>query len=211
MGRTSDAKERLIDSALRLMEARSYADVGVQELCNHAGVKKGSFYYFFPSKRDLTLAALDQQWQVTAATLRERVFNQERPPLERIQRFFATAYECQIEFKEQQGHTLGCCFGNLAVEMSTQDEVIRAKIEDIFNRYVDFIETALIEAVQAEELPPLETRTAAASILAYMQGLILLSKTQNNPSLIRDLGRFALRLCMPQEGQSASSPLCVSA
>ena len=59
MGRTSDARERLIHSAIELVHARSYADVGVNELCEHAGVKKGSFYHFFPSKRDLIVAALD--------------------------------------------------------------------------------------------------------------------------------------------------------
>ena len=37
MGRTSDAKERLIHAAMALIHARSYADVGVQELCEHAG------------------------------------------------------------------------------------------------------------------------------------------------------------------------------
>ena len=62
MPQVSHAKEKLLDSALDLMYARSYRDVGVQEICEHAGVKKGSFYHFFPSKRDLTLAALDRQW-----------------------------------------------------------------------------------------------------------------------------------------------------
>ncbi|HSG31720.1 MAG TPA: TetR/AcrR family transcriptional regulator, partial [Thermodesulfobacteriota bacterium] len=44
-------KEKLIDSAIQLLGTRSYNSVGVQELCEHAEVKKGSFYHFFPSKR----------------------------------------------------------------------------------------------------------------------------------------------------------------
>ena len=32
MGRTSDARERLIDAAFRLWFTRSYADVGVNEI-----------------------------------------------------------------------------------------------------------------------------------------------------------------------------------
>jgi TetR/AcrR family transcriptional regulator, transcriptional repressor for nem operon len=46
MVRIRDAKERLLSSALKLFSERSYANVSVQELCEHAGVKKGSFYYF---------------------------------------------------------------------------------------------------------------------------------------------------------------------
>ena len=62
MGRTSDARERLIASAIDLIGARSYRAVSVDDLCAHAGVNKGSFYHFFPAKRDLALAAIDLQW-----------------------------------------------------------------------------------------------------------------------------------------------------
>ena len=40
-----DTKQRLLDAAFALFYARSYADVGVQEICEKAGVKKGSFYH----------------------------------------------------------------------------------------------------------------------------------------------------------------------
>ncbi|HTO08336.1 MAG TPA: helix-turn-helix domain-containing protein, partial [Myxococcota bacterium] len=65
MGRTSDARERLIDEASRLFHARSYESVGVQELCDAAEVNKGSFYHFFPSKEDLAAAVIDAQWEAT--------------------------------------------------------------------------------------------------------------------------------------------------
>ncbi len=58
MGRVSDAKEHLIESGKQLMHARGYTAVSVQDLCQHAGVNKGSFYYFFPAKRDLVLAVI---------------------------------------------------------------------------------------------------------------------------------------------------------
>ncbi len=53
MGRTSDARERIIQSSIELIHYLSYSSVGVNELCEHAGVKKGSFYHYFPSKSDL--------------------------------------------------------------------------------------------------------------------------------------------------------------
>lgn len=59
MGRTSDAKDRLIAAAMELMYARGYTAVGVQEICDRAGVNKGSFYHFFPSKQALVLAVIE--------------------------------------------------------------------------------------------------------------------------------------------------------
>ena len=62
MGRKSDARPRILEAAARLLTSRSYASIGVAEICSEAGVPKGSFYYFFDSKLDLAKAVVDQQW-----------------------------------------------------------------------------------------------------------------------------------------------------
>ena len=131
MGRTSDAKERLIQAAMDLFFTRSYTDVGVQELCKAAAVKKGSFYHFFETKQDLVLASLDRWWEITRETAWERAFSSERPPLERISRFFELVYEQNCQFYEQHKQLCGCPFGNLAVEMSAHEPLIRHKIDRI--------------------------------------------------------------------------------
>ena len=56
------SKHRLIEAAAQVLHQRSYGSVGVDELCARAGVRKGSFYHFFESKRDLTLAAIEANW-----------------------------------------------------------------------------------------------------------------------------------------------------
>ena len=63
MGRTSDANERLMDAALDLIWEESYGSVTIDDICKRADVKKGSFYYFFSSKSDLAIAALERMWQ----------------------------------------------------------------------------------------------------------------------------------------------------
>ena len=47
MPRVSDMKERLTDAALDLMWENSYGTTSVDSICERAGAKKGSFYYFF--------------------------------------------------------------------------------------------------------------------------------------------------------------------
>jgi len=65
MGRTSTAKARLIATAMEIMYIRGYTAVGVHEICTQAGVHKGSFYHFFPSKQALVLAVIDTYGEQT--------------------------------------------------------------------------------------------------------------------------------------------------
>ncbi len=48
MGRTSVAKEKLLQVAFDLIWQQSYGSVSVDDICERAKVKKGSFYHFFP-------------------------------------------------------------------------------------------------------------------------------------------------------------------
>ncbi|MER5602754.1 helix-turn-helix domain-containing protein, partial [Streptomyces sp. NPDC002265] len=42
MGRTSDAKDKILSAAHALFEQRGYSALGVAEICKAAGVPKGS-------------------------------------------------------------------------------------------------------------------------------------------------------------------------
>ncbi len=196
MGRTSDARERLIQSTIELIHARSYTAVGVSELCEHAGVKKGSFYHFFPSKRDLTLAALDELASRYSRDLYKPAFAEDLPPLDRIQRLFELVYEYHASLTEKAGRMEGCHFGNLALELSTQDEEIREKVKGIFEVGVNLFEQTLQEAVARGDLPEIDTTIAAHALLAYLEGVILLAKTWNDPGMVRRLARGAVQLVM---------------
>ena len=63
MGRVSDAKQRLMDAVTELIWSGSYGSTTIDHICEKAGVKKGSFYYFFDSKSDLAAVAFEAEWQ----------------------------------------------------------------------------------------------------------------------------------------------------
>ena len=194
MGQASNAKEKLLGSALALMYARSYGDVGVQEICEHAGVKKGSFYHFFLSKRDLTLAAIDHQWAGVRQQLVREVLSGTNSPLKRVERCIELFYKTQCGVKARTGHVMGCPFGNLAIELSTQDEYIRKKIESIFKELAGYLERTLEDAVALGEAPNQDVRVTAQALVAFIQGILLLAKSQNDPAVIDRLGKGFVRL-----------------
>jgi len=149
-----DTYERILTAARELIHARSYADVGVAAICEQAKVKKGSFYHFFPSKQELTLAILDSLFVETKEQLFDQVLKKsDLPPLVRLQKLGAAFYTVQSQIKTQTGHVPGCPIGNLASEMSTQDETIRRKIDSIFQKLQSAFQQILTEAVAIGDSP----------------------------------------------------------
>ncbi len=193
MGRTSDARQRLLESGVELMHERGYTAVGVGELCARAGVNKGSFYYFFPSKQDLALGVIDRIAATTRDPLVEMADGSD-PPLQRFQDFFRTIYLRQKEMRDQAGKMLGCPLGNLALEMSTRDPKLRRKLEEVFGQYLRSFQKVLDQAVQRGELPPQDTGRAARSVMALLEGAILMAKTADDPEFLNGLEHEALRL-----------------
>src|SRR5262245_59355581 len=193
MGRTSDAKERLIQSGRQLMLERGYTAVGVAELCDKAGVNKGSFYHVFPSKQELALEVIDSFWADTAALLDDMVTG-DGPPLDRLRHFFEAAHARQRKMRKESGHVAGCALGSLAQEMSSQDPVLRKRLGEVFDRHVARFERVIAEAVGRGDVPRLDSRRAARSLTALFQGSVLLAKTWNDPETLTGLRDDALRL-----------------
>lgn len=193
MNQTSNnTRDRLLKSARDLFYARSYGHVGVKEICDMAGVQKGSFYHFFPSKQELTLALLDEYFAELKENIFERSFRQELTPMQRLAAWLDNIYEFQKMTREQTGKTLGCPYGNIASELSTLDETIRQRVSGFFIKVQNEIQATLDEAVQHADIPPCDTAATAAAMFAYLEGLMLMAKTNNDPEVVRQLGSAVL-------------------
>ncbi|GBE07036.1 MAG TPA: TetR/AcrR family transcriptional regulator [Gammaproteobacteria bacterium] len=188
MSNTNDTRERIIVVAKSRFHNRSYADVGIKEICDMASIQKGSFYHFFPSKRDLVLAVIDEFAEDWANGFVAEAFDPSLPPMERIDYVIDAAYFWQRSSKELNGHIPGCLFGNLALEISTQDDILRSKLNAVFTSAKDRFKVTLDEAIEQGVITPLNSELTAEAMLAYLEGMILLAKTENDPEVIYRLG-----------------------
>jgi TetR/AcrR family transcriptional repressor of nem operon len=186
MGRTSDAKERLLGVAFDLIWDQSYGSVSVDHICHRAEVNKGSFYHFFPSKSDLTMAAYEEHWREKQPDL-DRIFSPQIPPLTRLTLWCQDICNRQKIRAEKHGHVCGCPYVSLGAELATQDEKIRGKAEELVDRTLRYLESALEEAKLRGLVTIDDTRITARRVHAMVVGMLLHAKIRNQLSGLTDL------------------------
>jgi TetR/AcrR family transcriptional repressor of nem operon len=194
MGRTSDARNKILAAAKTLIEQRGYSALGVAEICSTAGVPKGSFYYFFESKQALALTVIDDHWAAQRQQWVE-LLSSGQDPLRRLRDLFEATEEVQRAGQQEAGLVVGCLFGNLALELSNQAEEIRTRLQEIFEAQIDLIEQVVVEAKDLGQAgASVEARDTARSIVAQIEGRVLLAKLLNDPAELEALWRNCLGL-----------------
>lgn len=134
------------------------------------------------------MAVIDDMAEDWAHGFVAEAFDQNLPPMERLDYMVDAAYYWQKAAKDLEGRVPGCLFGNLALEVSTRDEVLRAKLNAVFDRASRKFHETLDEAVESGEIRPLDTAATAMAMLAYLEGVILLAKTRNDADVVLKLG-----------------------
>ncbi|MDF3056621.1 MAG: TetR family transcriptional regulator [Rariglobus sp.] len=192
MGRTSNAKEKLLEAALDLIWERSYGVVTIDAICEKAGVKKGSFYYFFESKSALAVAALEADWNECGKQKWDTLFSASVAPLDRIRDFFKHVYDSQAELQKEHGQVLGCPCFSVGSETSTQDETIRLKVQEILQRQIRYFESAIRDAQAGGSVPPGDAAAKAKCLFALFEGSLGQARIQNDLEFLRILPESAL-------------------
>lgn len=192
MGRKSDAKQRLLDAALDLIWENSYGVVTIDAICEKAGVKKGSFYYFFESKADLAVAALDEMWSKALKPRFDAIFSASHPPLERIRLMLASTLEYQQAIQAEHGQILGCPCFSLGAEICTQNEPIRQKVQEILNRKVRYLESAIRDAQAEGTVGSGDPLLKAKAVYTLYEGSLTEARIQNSLEPLRILPEIVM-------------------
>ena len=187
MGRTSDARDRLLQAALDLIWTNSYGTVSVDQICECAGVKKGSFYYFFPSKSDLAVEAYEAHWQQKRPEM-DRIFSPQVPPLLRLESLCTCLYEGQKAKAAAYGRVCGCPYASVGMEVATQDEKIRVKSEELMHRTLRYLESAISDVARDGFAVVEDPVAMSRQIYSLILGLMIRAKVQNDPEVLRELG-----------------------
>ena len=188
----SETKQKLLTVAMDLIWESSYGSVSVDDICTKAGVNKGSFYHAFKSKSDLAVAAFERHWE-SKRPMMDQIFSAQVTPYERLEKYCQAIINDQKQKYQSFGKMLGCPFCSVGSELSTQDEKIRQKAEQMTLRLRKYLE-ALIDDLSKDGLIEVQDTTELAEeVLSYITGVLMQAKIENSVKHVERLQAGVMR------------------
>ena len=79
-----ESKARILNAALRVIRAKGYSATRIEDVCEVAGLTKGSFFHHFSTKEELGIAAADYWSEITSRLFATAPYHSPVDPLERV-------------------------------------------------------------------------------------------------------------------------------
>lgn len=176
------SKDTLLQVGLDLVWSRGFNGTGVEAILKEAKIPKGSFYNFFSSKEEFSLAVIDKFVAGRAEVLSPILNDASLPPIERVKKSFETI----ISAFEDNGCYKGCLLGNLGQEMSDQFEKVRQRLEQSLQLWEKRVSDVLIQAQNENSIPAyIDVEMLAENMIASFQGAVLRSKIKKSSEPLR--------------------------
>ncbi len=126
-----DTRSALIWCGTELLTERGFQITGIDEILSRVGVPKGSFYYYFKSKREFGLTVIEHYVKFYAEKM-SRIFDCEaRNPLDRLKDFVEDCKSGMSKYDFKRG----CLIGNIGQELGGLNEEFRALLEHVLQSW----------------------------------------------------------------------------
>jgi TetR/AcrR family transcriptional repressor of nem operon len=124
----------------------------------------------------------------------DRIFSSQAAPLNRLAGYCDLIHEQQKQQMQKFGRVCGCPFISLGSELSTQDEHIRKKSQQIMEWRCKYIAAAIRDAVREKLVPEQDCDVKARELYACVIGGLLQARIENSLESIRHLKSSIFRL-----------------
>lgn len=175
-------RDKILSAGLAVFHERGFHGSGIQDVVDHAGVPKGSFYNHFKSKDALGLEVLECYWQSNAEARRE-LRDPEIPALTRIDRHLAAA-----GYDEN-----GCLIGNFSGELASS-EAFRPSLSKLYRTWVSDVAACILDGQRNGTIRNDDTaENFAEFVIEGLEGAKLKAKVDRDPGVVE---RYRKSICL---------------
>jgi len=172
-----DTRERILIAAYQEMHLNGFQSSGLSQILDRAGVTKGAMYHHFKNKSELGHAVIDE---IINDQMLQGFINPVEAfdnPIDGIESLI-TGAGCMFTLKDIE---LGCPLNNLAQEMAPVDEVFRQKLNSIYERWIDYMQSKLVQGQKDGFVKnDIDCYQMAVLIVATLEGCLSAAKVSQN-------------------------------
>lgn len=174
-----DAKaDFLLEKGMMILWRKGYNATSVNDIVKAADVPKGSFYFYFDSKEDFAVRAIDKYFNLMFTPAKAILEDKNKSPKRRLLDF----HDYRIDIlKTELDCKMGCLACNLGSEMAEHSEKIRQAIYVKGQYILSLISDVLQEAQDIGEISnTMDAKDIAAFIEDAGKGAMISMKEMNS-------------------------------
>ena len=168
-----DTRERILDSAQRLTQTRSFHGFSFQDIADEIGIRKASLYHHFQSKDDVAVAMLQRAADWVSAQFKKVEW---REPGERLEAYFDL-------FRQIHGKAERMCpGGSFAAVFGAVSSPVQASLHRFAKMHLDWLEEVVRDGVEQGQftIGDQRPRDVATQIAAGVQGALLAGRLSSD-------------------------------
>jgi len=194
-----ESKTKFLIATLGVIREKGYTATRIEDICEAAGLTKGSFFHHFASKEELALAAAEYWGDVTSDVFDSAPYQSLTDPVDRLLGY--------VDFRKAilQGKLpeFTCLVGTMVQEVYETHPAIREACEKSISDHAAKLEPTIAEAMSKYDVG--ESQWSARSLALYtqavIQGAFVLAKAKGGPEVAADsldhLRRYLTMLFIP--------------
>jgi TetR/AcrR family transcriptional repressor of nem operon len=175
---SASVREQVISLTQHLIRERGFNGFSYRDLADKIGVKTASIHYYFPTKNDLLLAAVENYKSMLATSMQS--IDRSLSAKEQLD-----AYHVLLRRKPSEQI---CMCGMLAADFSSIPNDVRTSIRGFYRTHETFLSEVLALGAKDGTLKCMgDPETAGRWLFAAFQGSLLSSRLFEAPSRIADV------------------------
>ena len=167
-------RQRIVESANRLFYHQGFHNTSFTDVVMISGVPRGNIYYYFKTKDEILIAAIEYRLERIRAML-ENWSGTIRTPVERLHRFIDLLGDTSEALTQ-----FGCPMGSLNAELGKANLDLQTHAAQLFRLFEDWLTDQFAELGYADR-----ARELALRIISIGQGISMMTHVHHDTELLQ--------------------------